>query len=390
MNNEIVTKNVGSHIALADSELYISSKKQGYTIYGDIANYIESKTDVFDTISEHLSTYLQYKNYGRLKEEFEENSSLYERYIKNDPLKVELFNQKSEIENTLIAWGVNIATHGPAKLTSMFLQMLDKKKVRDAIWQLTAHYAQSICKNNVTNYPMISIQLCNTYNQLYRKMELDVSDKIVQHKKIKKVPVFFQEPINHTLALCTYRILYAKHNDFSKESEKNEDLRQLLQLWNLIGISGKAAEDMFKTFDNMCSIRLPDDIRVNTTVQQIFYNLMTELSRSGKISKEKAREVNSKLLDYVPNSRRQRAVATGGKLIAKTAILAGTTAGGVLTENPQLLNTAGKTATSLFKDLSNTELIGNILKESGIDEKDIRGCIEGARKEQKKLDSLVD
>ena len=74
-----------------------------------------------------------------------------------------------------------------------------------------------------------------------------------------------------------------------------------------------------------------------------------------------------------------------GKFAAKTGLIAA----GALTENPVLLKVAAASATSLFKDLSGTETIGNILKLSGVQDKDVRECLVEARKIQKQLDAPI-
>ena len=76
-------------------------------------------------------------------------------------------------------------------------------------------------------------------------------------------------------------------------------------------------------------------------------------------------------------------------MITKATIMTASAIAGVEMGNPILIETAATTATSLFKDLEDTEVIGNCLEECGVDSGSIKNCIENAKLEQKKLQGEV-
>lgn len=118
---------------------------------------------------------------------------------------------------------------------------------------------------------------------------------------------------------------------------------------------------------------------MNTVIQSFYNNLSIAVPN---INKKISRTINSELLKYVPNGDKQLAVRRTAGIVTKAAITAASGFVGSSTANPVLLNVAAISATSLVGDLRQTEIIGNCLTESGIDEKSVKECIESAHRKQ--------
>ena len=91
------------------------------------------------------------------------------------------------------------------------------------------------------------------------------------------------------------------------------------------------------------------------------------------------------MLDYVPNSGSQKLARTGAKYAAEGGLIAA----GILTENPLLMKAGASAAMSMFKDLSHTEVIGNVLKAANLSDTDIKQALQDAHQMQQTSAPLI-
>ena len=188
------------------------------------------------------------------------------------------------------------------------------------------------------------------------------------------------------IALILYLLYIQKHSSDCYYKDKDKDKLMLISMWSVVGILGFEARELFEKYEKMTLGNVWEMGRIATVTQNIYRNLMISIPN---INMKKAEEVNRQMLSYVPNGDRQYMAQRSAKMITKTAIMTASAIIGSETGNPVLIETAATTASSLFKDLENTEIVGNCLKECGVDDGSIKNCIESAKIEQKKLRAEV-
>ena len=183
-------------------------------------------------------------------------------------------------------------------------------------------------------------------------------------------------------ALILYYIYMTKHDKSVYFESKERDFENLMMIWTCMGIFGNNAETLIRNYELMEKGRAFEYGRLNSAIQMLHNNLLISIP---DINRSQARKINNELLQYVPNGDKQLACRRAAKFVTKAGIAAAASLIGTATVDPLLLNVAASSALSLYSDLSETEIIGNCLRESGVDDRAIKKCIESARKTQKEL-----
>lgn len=384
MGAELMEQNIRNHIVEANDNLCIESKTKGVTIYGNIADYLEDNTPVIDAAADAIGEYFSKKNSIRITREYEANSTFFEKYFKNDIVRMADMEHKREFQTNLIMIGTQSIIKGVNYAAKKILSNIDEKKIKDSIWSLCVKYAKKITGNDWCEYPRVYAQLVHIQGQLYGKTNMDLDLATVDYNTELYLPRERYQQEN--IALILYLLYNQKHFSHYHYQDREDDMEVLLCMWEIVGIFGMEARLLFEKYEKMSWGNAWEMGRLSVVTQSIYHNLTLTIPN---INMKKAKEVNKKLMLYVPNAQKQLMMQRTAKLVAKGTIIAASTVGGISTDNPVLLEIAATTATSLFKDLEDTERIGNCLKDCGINEDSVKKCIEGAKISQEKLQAEI-
>lgn len=371
-------KKVQENVIQANSELVVESKQAGVTIYGNIAGFLENQENTIDELADRIGSYLAYQKGIELTQEYEKNSSLYEKYIKNNPLKLAKLEEQRRMQSEMIIGGTQFVIKGGVFVTKKILAYMDKKRVMESVWSLCVTYANTITKKDYSEFSQVEGLLGYISMQLFGKIK---KDYLNSNEKLKEDIVLPSEEsqIKH-ISLILYLIYAQKHTQSYCYDDKEGDMGALFAYWALLGIFRIEALALFKEYEQVRIMNMYDYSRLNTAMQNVYHNLCITVPH---INMRKAREINNEMLLYVPNGDKQLAARKVGKMIGKSIIATGGVVGGMVTENPALLETASSAAVSLLEDISDTEIIGNCLNDAGLDEDKVKKCIEEAKKKQR-------
>lgn len=374
------------HIELSNDSYFTQAKKQNITIYGDIASLLEGHAGDFTAAAEVAARYLAQCNDNRLIREYEQNSTLFERLVRNNSIKIGQYEATRDFQRTLIINGVQLLVHGVEWGAKKGLMALEKHKVYENIWFLTHIYAYGITHGDITGYRPVEMLVNSisrdTMKQYYSKLSRNPKKCPTSLSDFNDILLFPKDKrIQENIAFILYLLYAQKHDSGTYESEQEEDLQQLLYCWSILGYSGDYAI-LYSKFKKIGVANIPEYNRNVQALEGFYYNLMTTLP---SIDRGLARRLDSELLSYLPNGDTQAMARVAGKFAAK----AGLVAAGALTENPILLKFAAASAMSLFKDLSKVDTIGNVLSASGVKEDDVYECLTEAKKIQKRLDAPI-
>lgn len=377
-------KNIRAHIVNANDNLVVTSQKKGITIYGNIADFLEKKNSDIDTMSNMIGTYLAKKNGARLTKRYEENSTFFEKYFRNNKVKMAELEAEREFQTDIIMAGTQVIIKGGTYIAKKILAGIEEDKIKNSVWSLCVKYAKEITGNDWKEYPGVCAELIHIYGQLYGKTSLDLNLTISDRNEKLYLPSEKYQQEN--IALILYLLYIQKHSSDCYYMDENKDKLLLMNIWSIVGILEFEAKALFEKYEKMSWGNAWEMGRLSAVTQSIYRNLMISMPN---INMKKAEEVNRQMLLYVPNGDRQYIAQQSAKMITKATIMTASAIAGVETGNPILIETAATTATSLFKDLENTEVIGNCLKECGVDDSTVKTCIESAKLEQKKLQAEV-
>ena len=276
--------------------------------------------------------------------------------------------------------GIQVTIKGGYYAVKKGLKLIDDATVRNSVWKLLYSFSNQLTNQNIGAYSMVHAQMLGYYTQLFRpKKRLEG----VTPPKDSTAPFVPRNDIQReNMAQLLYQIYCAKHFNIVHEEERSKDLEQLVGCYLILGYDINTAQHMLKLFENLNQSGLTESVRVPQLLQSFYSNLSISMP---KIDISKTRRMNYELLKYVPNGGRQEV----GKFVSKAAITGIATAGGIVTKNPIFLRAAAGGAMSMFKDLTNTEIIGNCLKESGISADDIKLCFDTARERQQELPPIL-
>ena len=100
------------HIELSNNNYFTQAKKQNITVYGDIAALIEGHAGDFSEAAEMAARYLAQCNDARLAQKYEESSTLFEKIVRNNPIKMGKYGATQDFQRSLIINGVQVLVHG--------------------------------------------------------------------------------------------------------------------------------------------------------------------------------------------------------------------------------------------------------------------------------------
>ena len=384
MGTELMEKNIRAHIVNANDNLVVTSQEKGITIYGNIADFLEKKNSDIDTMSNRIGIYLAKKNGARLTKRYEENSTFFEKYFRNNKVKMAELEAERELQTDIIMAGTQVIIKGGAYIAKKILAGIEEDKIKNSVWSLCVKYAKEITGNEWKEYPGVCAELIHIYGQLYGKTSLDLNLTISDRNKKLYLPSEKYQQEN--IALILYLLYIQKHSSDCYCGDEDKDKLLLMNIWSIVGVLEFEAKALFEKYEKMSWGNAWEMGRLSAVTQSIYRNLMISIP---DINMKKAEEVNIQLLSYVPNGDRQYIAQQSAKMITKATIMTASAIAGVEMGNPILIETAATTATSLFKDLEDTEVIGNCLEECGVDSGSIKNCIENAKLEQKKLQGEV-
>lgn len=379
---------VGEYVSTGNYIFMTESRQRGMTIYGDIAAALEGQTDNIQKLSEHLATYWATKKGIQITQEYENNSTFWGKYIANNPLLLKKMEHERsgnvDMTSTLVQGSVNVLNWATKKILTIF----EQKTIKSHIWGQFLIYANAITNNDVNKFPAIKGYLQYLSRQLFGKEQTDFSVDEEKIRKCNNTVICLNNAQEMQIAVTLYTIYTVKEYNqlIVSEEERQRDKELLMNMWARLGLILYEADALFTDCKNMNFSKSCNYGIMNQLIQSFSNNLSITLPT---INKDIARNVNRELRLYTPNGAKQAAVRKGARFVSKAAIAAICSAGGISTENPQLLLTAATTALSMFQNIEEPEKVAQCLLESGVPEENIKKCIEDSRKSQNKLQPLL-
>lgn len=222
-------KKVQENVIQANSELVVESKQAGVTIYGNIAGFLENQENTIDELADRIGSYLAYQKGIELTQEYEKNSSLYEKYIKNNPLKLAKLEEQRRMQSEMIIGGTQFVIKGGVFVTKKILAYMDKKRVMESVWSLCVTYANTITKKDYSEFSQVEGLLGYISMQLFGKIK---KDYLNSNEKLKEDIVLPSEEsqIKH-ISLILYLIYAQKHTQSYCYDDKEDDMGALFAYW---------------------------------------------------------------------------------------------------------------------------------------------------------------
>ena len=372
-------KTVSTKLTSLNNESVVAAKNKGYTIFGDIAIAIENNDTMIKNCTDALSAYIANNANYKLLKRYEEESSLYEKYISNNSNRLANLRNNQEFNNYLISNGIRFATNRITYFVKKGLDHYDNLKMKETVWKLSVVYANAITGENYIKYPSVDVYLSHLSNQLFgKKKNINDIDKNTWDKDL----VLPNENNYKNIAFILYMIYSQKHLLKGNAESIPEDLEILSLFWKRIGIID--TRQLFNEFHEIDMTIGYNFVNTNIIYSGIVNNLSIALSAPND---RLVRRLNSECRKYIPNGDTQHITRTLGK----AALCAGCTFSAIESGNPILIQMATTSALSLFSNTDNTEVIGNSLNELGIGDETIKNCLVEASEERKKNKySLID
>lgn len=376
-----LNENVKNHIVLGHGQLLDSLEKNNLTIYGNIAYSMEIHHEEIDKVIEDIATYFAAQRSLQVTKEYEATRNFREKWIKNDTIKQKQMEMQREMESNLISGVMQLTLKSGFFVFKKMLAYADEKKRKQDFWNLCLKFANTITDKCIDKYVSVQALMMSIHKKLFNK---DCKNFTLGSDSDLFMPETEEETENAALVL--YYIYITKHNQSIYFQSKEQDFESMMEAWTYIGIFGSNVQNLIRKFELMEKGNAYEYCRLNQVVQCLYNNLMLTLPN---IDNSQTRRINNELLKYVPNGDKQRACRRVARIATKATICAAASVAGSATANPVFLNVAATSALSMYKDLSETEIIGNCLRESGIDDGSIRKCIEDAKKSQKELPTVM-
>ena len=350
--------------------------KNHNTVYGAVACTLEQNTEEINKTIENIASFFATKKGLEITKEYEKNCTLYEKWIKNDPIKLKQMELQRAAETDLTSTAIQVGAKGALYGVKYILNKLDEKEVKRSLWNLCVKFAQEI-SNSDLNRVCMDARLIHIHDQLignglFRKKDINKIIDLQSDPEYVFIPPSSIERDN--AAHLLYLIYRSAHNMaayYNKSEEQN--FNKLMEYWEYLGVWGNHKGDLFNKMEILDKGNTDEFVRMSKLIQSFYSNLAIS---TPNINKSISRNINNELLKYVPNGDAQLASRKVGKVITKAAITAASCIVGTQIPNPVLLNTAATAATSLLNDFQNTEVIGKCLKDSGIDDNAVKTIIE--------------
>ena len=270
-----VQKKVQENVILSNNELVVESKQYGATIYGNMTVFLENQSDAIDELAEKVGTHLAYKKGIELTQEYEKNSTFFEKYIHNDPLKLKKFEEERKMKSEMIIGGTQIIIKGGVYITKKIFTYLDKKHMTESVWNLCMVYANTITKREYADFTEVEGLLGHISKQLFGKIKRDYLNGV--EDKIEYMVLPNEEYQIRNVSLLLYLIYAQKHLASYRYDEKEDDMNELFKCWALLGIFRGEAVSLFEKYEQLQVVNMYDYGRLNTVTQNIYNNLYVTL-----------------------------------------------------------------------------------------------------------------
>lgn len=385
-NNELITKKVYNNIVDTNETVIAESKLHSTTIYGAMVNVLEEHTSEINEVAEKIGAYFALNKGIKITQEYEKNCSLYEKYIKNNDLKLKQMESertfKVEMYNSLI----QTAVKGGVYIGKRVLKHFDKQQINNYVFGICVKYANLIGLSDASRSHMpVQGLLDGMGRDLYGKPVVDYNQILQKFDNIGYLDLTSNQA--EIIAKLLYMIYAQKHLSHVSEAESESDMEKLCGVWASLGIWGNNARFMFDKFEKLNGINAFEYNRTNMIMQGIYDNLVIQLPR---LDTKKVRAVNRELLQYVPNGDKQLMIRNAGKKVRDLSSIAAVGMYGFCTENPAILASAATGALNMFSNIDdNLEVVGNCLEDSGLKSQNVAKCIDAAKMKQKQDNTVL-
>lgn len=373
-------ENIQNIIVKGNDVLVDELIKNDSTVYGIIVDNIEQNKENIDNTINNIAGYFAANKALAITREYEESRNLREKWIKNSPIKQKQMEIKREMATEMTSAGIQLVMKGGLWVVEKALIHIDNMEKKKSIWELCLRFANYISDGNISSVASLETMMCHIYDQMFStktKRKKNISFSVSENSNRIWIPSNRSEA--ERTAWILYVIYCSSHYMTYRYKTKERDFDKLLEFWTYMGIWNEEQEQLLKKFELLEKGNAIEYGRINTTIQSLYNNL--SISVPG-IDRTLSKKINAELLKYVPNGDKQLATRKIASFTAKSAIIAAASIAGTSIGSPALLTVAATAATSLVDDLSNTEVIGNCLVDSGIDQETVKKCIDEARHNQ--------
>lgn len=359
-------------------------KKSNQTIYGSIAYSIEKNKTEINAAANTIARYLAEKRALEITREYEKSRSLYEKLIKNNELEQRQMEIKREFETKCIAGGVQLICKGGVWCLEKLLDKIDKKKVNDSIWSMCLRYC-SMLTDNLESRPALHFMMIFIHNQLYGESKKSIDFSFNEDKNSCIYVNSNDDAISKATIL--YYLYTTAHYNSRLYATKEKDLQNMFLLWSEMGIFGNTQDNLLNKLECLNIANSFEWERMNKLIHSLYSNLSITLP---DIDHKLTARINDELLNYIPNGDKQKVARRTAKIITKSSIAATSGIIGVSSGNPVLISAAAASAASLLKDLSRTDIIGNCFADAGLNEEEVKKCLDYAKNSKRNKNILND
>ena len=306
-----------------NNEVLDEYQRNGYTIYGAAANALERRTEAVNQIAEKAGAYFAERKAAQITIDYEESRSFFEKYIKNNEIKLRQMEQERAFKSAVTDAGIQAAIKVSYYAAKKTLQFIDDRQTKAAIWSLLLSYADTLTNRSIGDYHTVMMQLLSYYRQLYHPKSVPTELLVTDNQKKRASPYMPRSAAQkENMAQLLYQLFSAKQRCGTDSAEKERDLAELIDSYLIFGFDINAANLLLERFAALDASGVSETDRTARLLQSFFSNLTITLPN---IDISRTRRMNNEFRKYVPNGDRQRI----GKFVAKTGITAIATAGGL-------------------------------------------------------------
>ena len=378
--DQALVKYASEHIAKADEHYFPAARQTpNIAIYGDIATLLEGHAADITYAADKAGEYIAKVNDARLIQKYESNSTFFEKYIYNSPAKMARNEATRAFQNGAIQLGFKLGVPALTKAARSFSLEQNRKALYRNIWLVCHIFACEITNSRIEDFPavkrVIDQMAWDMLQKTYSSVKQDSSLCPRSFDDLEKPLEFGQDQsFKESIARMLYILYSQKHLSTSYAKERSIDTENLMDAWFRIGLTCDY-RTLFAEYKYAGDMNIIEYNRIADAWESLYEEIV---HATPNIDKAAARKLHYVMLDYVPNSGSQKLARTGAKYAAEGGLIAA----GILTENPLLMKAGASAAMSMFKDLSHTEVIGNVLKAANLSDTDIKQALQDAHQMQ--------
>ena len=235
---------------------------------------LERNTVNIDKFAEIIGSYAAGKRALQITRNYEGNQTFFEKWIKDNPIKLQQMQQEREFQSAAIDIGIQAGVKSFNFLAKKGLKFLDDRHVRESVWFSLYSYGITLTDQNVEAYRTVYAQLLGYYCQLYRPRN---NPTTFSAPKKNKVFIPQDDVQRANMAQLFYRLFWAKHSMHLNDNDVSGDLENLLHCFLMLGYDVNSAQRMITQLEAIEQSGVSEGSRSAQLLQSLYSNLTISL-----------------------------------------------------------------------------------------------------------------